>query len=65
MRAFVAFIALLPTIAFAEDATFTLRHLTPETALRAAQAALAKCRADGENPPLPSSKNDGARDAGR
>jgi uncharacterized protein GlcG (DUF336 family) len=31
----------------AEDATFTLRSLTPETALKAAQAALKKCRADG------------------
>ena len=33
--------------AMAEDATFTLRQLTPETALKAAQAALARCRADG------------------
>lgn len=31
----------------AESATFTLKTLTPETALKAAQAALAKCRADG------------------
>jgi uncharacterized protein GlcG (DUF336 family) len=31
----------------AEPATFTIRALTPETALKAAQAALAKCRADG------------------
>lgn len=31
----------------AEPATFTLKVLTPETALKAAQAALAKCRADG------------------
>ena len=31
----------------AEPATFTLKALTPETALKAAQAALAKCRADG------------------
>jgi uncharacterized protein GlcG (DUF336 family) len=30
-----------------EDATFTTRQLTPDTALKAAQAALAKCRADG------------------
>lgn len=30
-----------------ESATFALRALTPETALKAAQAALAKCRADG------------------
>ena len=33
--------------AFAADATFTTRSLTPETALKAALAALAKCRADG------------------
>ena len=31
----------------AADATFTLRILTPETALKAAQAALEKCRAGG------------------
>ena len=33
--------------AAAADATFTTRNLTPETALKAAQAALAKCRAEG------------------
>ena len=33
--------------AAAADATFTLRVLTPETALKAAQAALASCRASG------------------
>lgn len=37
--------ALLP--ASGADSTFTTRSLTPETALKAAQAALAKCRADG------------------
>ena len=31
----------------AEPATISLKALTPETALKAAQAALAKCRADG------------------
>ena len=31
----------------AETATFETRQLTPETALKAAQAALAKCRGDG------------------
>jgi uncharacterized protein GlcG (DUF336 family) len=31
----------------AADATFAVRVLTPETALKAAQAALAKCRASG------------------
>ena len=33
--------------AYATEATLTLRVLTPETALKAAQAALAKCRASG------------------
>ena len=33
--------------ASAADATFTTKSLTPETALKAAQAALAKCRAEG------------------
>jgi len=47
VRAYAALVALLSAIAFAEDATFALRHLTPETALKAAQAALAKCGADG------------------
>ena len=34
-------------VAAAEDATFTQRLLTPETALKAAQAALARCRSNG------------------
>ncbi len=33
--------------AAAQDATFNLRLLTPDTALKAAQAALVRCRADG------------------
>jgi uncharacterized protein GlcG (DUF336 family) len=33
--------------AVAQDATFTVRLLTPETALKAAQAALARCRGSG------------------
>ena len=33
--------------ASAADATFTVKVLTPETALKAAQAALARCRANG------------------
>lgn len=33
--------------AAAPEATFTVKSLTPETALKAAQAALKKCRADG------------------
>ena len=40
-------IALIPLAAFGQGATFTTKSLTPETALKAAQAALAKCRADG------------------
>lgn len=46
MRALLA-VALLAGSAHAADATFATRTLTPETALKAAQAALAKCRADG------------------
>jgi uncharacterized protein GlcG (DUF336 family) len=40
-------VALVPLVASSADATFTTKSLTPETALKAAQAALAKCRADG------------------
>lgn len=40
--------ALLATApAWADSATFSVRTLTPEAAVRAAQAALAKCRAEG------------------
>jgi uncharacterized protein GlcG (DUF336 family) len=42
-----AFAAATPLAAQAADATFTLRVLTPETALKAAQAALKKCRDGG------------------
>jgi uncharacterized protein GlcG (DUF336 family) len=42
-----ALIALGTAGAPAQDATFTTRSLTPEAALKAAQAALAKCRAEG------------------
>ncbi len=35
------------TTAHAQDATFSVRLLTPDTALKAAQAALARCRANG------------------
>lgn len=44
------FALLLLALSFplrAADATFTLRILTPESALKAAQAALARCRANG------------------
>ena len=47
MRRLLIAAALLPALAFAEESTYTSRQLTPETALKAAQAALAKCRADG------------------
>jgi uncharacterized protein GlcG (DUF336 family) len=40
-------LALAPLVAIGADATFTTKSLTPESALKAAQAALAKCRADG------------------
>lgn len=39
--------ALGPGIAPAQDATYTVKLMTPETALKAAQAALKKCRDDG------------------
>jgi uncharacterized protein GlcG (DUF336 family) len=42
-----AFAAAAPLAAQAADATFTVRVLTPETALKAAQAALKKCRDGG------------------
>ena len=38
---------LVAPLALAQPATFTVKQLTPESALKAAQAALAKCRADG------------------
>ena len=47
MRTLVAVAALVPMLAVAQSATFTTKNLTTETALKAAQAALAKCRADG------------------
>ncbi len=48
MRQACASLALLFGIScYAADATHSVRLLTPETALKAAQAALAKCRASG------------------
>jgi uncharacterized protein GlcG (DUF336 family) len=48
MRAAVLLFGLaLGPAALAADATFTVRVLTPETALKAAQAALKKCRDGG------------------
>ncbi len=46
-RSFVTFSALFASAVFAQDATFSTRSLTPETALMAAKAALEKCRKDG------------------
>ena len=46
----VAIMAMAMSAGFsghAQDATFTVKLLTPETALKAAEAALKKCRADG------------------
>jgi uncharacterized protein GlcG (DUF336 family) len=42
-----AALLLASASAGAADATFTVKVLTPETALKAAQAALARCRANG------------------
>jgi uncharacterized protein GlcG (DUF336 family) len=41
------FLAVQAADASAADTTFTVKLLTPETALKAAQAALARCRANG------------------
>ena len=50
-RRFVVIVCLIllgpNALAAAQDATYAVRLLTPETALKAAQAALARCRADG------------------
>ena len=45
--AFAFLLALLASSVAAQEGTFTVKHLTPETALKAAQAALAACRAEG------------------
>jgi Uncharacterized protein, possibly involved in utilization of glycolate and propanediol len=47
MRLAAAVLACAATACAAESATFAVRSLTPEAALKAAQAALAKCRAEG------------------
>jgi uncharacterized protein GlcG (DUF336 family) len=39
--------ALGAAVAQGQEATYTVKLMTPETALKAAQAALAKCRGDG------------------
>ena len=47
-RAAALLAAAAPLLALAaESATYSVRELTPETALKAAQAALASCRASG------------------
>jgi uncharacterized protein GlcG (DUF336 family) len=46
-KAAVALALFSGTAIAADSATFNLKALTPETALKAAQAALARCRADG------------------
>ena len=47
MRTLLAALALALSCTAGAQATFTLRVLTPETALKAAQAALKKCRDSG------------------
>jgi uncharacterized protein GlcG (DUF336 family) len=46
-RGILVFALALPCLVNAADATFTLKILTPETALKAAQAALKHCRDRG------------------
>jgi uncharacterized protein GlcG (DUF336 family) len=46
-RCIAAALAIAPAWVGAQSATFTVKQLTPETALKAAQAALAACRANG------------------
>jgi uncharacterized protein GlcG (DUF336 family) len=46
-RFLALFLALSPALASTQGATFTVKQLTPETALVAAQAALKKCRENG------------------
>jgi uncharacterized protein GlcG (DUF336 family) len=47
-RALLALATLaVPSLSAAQDGTFAIRQLTPETALKAAQAALQSCRTSG------------------
>jgi uncharacterized protein GlcG (DUF336 family) len=46
-RVLVLAASALAATAVAQEATFGVRMLTPETALKAAQAAIARCRANG------------------
>ena len=47
MRKALFVLLVAASVAHAQEATFTVRLMTAETALKAVQAALAKCRADG------------------
>ncbi len=47
MRLAAIMVAVVSGTALAQSATFTVKTITPEAALKAAQAALAKCRAEG------------------
>jgi uncharacterized protein GlcG (DUF336 family) len=47
MRLAAIMVAFVSAAALAQSATFTVKTITPEAALKAAQAALAKCRAEG------------------
>ena len=47
LRALCAMAAVGAGAVQAQDATYTVKQMTPETALKAAQAALKKCRDDG------------------
>jgi uncharacterized protein GlcG (DUF336 family) len=47
MRAALLAVLCSVATAYAQEATYTVRLMTTETALKAAQAALARCRADG------------------
>lgn len=42
-----AAVLMVPSVSLAQEATFTTKNLTVETALKAAQAALKSCRDDG------------------
>ena len=47
MKSLAPLLLALASVASAQDSTHSLKQLTPETALKAAQAALAKCRGSG------------------
>jgi uncharacterized protein GlcG (DUF336 family) len=47
LAAAAALVGLAVPWAAAEEATFTVKTITPEAAMRAAHAALARCRAEG------------------